>query len=427
LNYVIAKKDGSEFLVRMDRHPDQIKYESKILEDMAAFGIIPDDIIFTRHREGRYLEVLDQILKTHQRTGQVYFCDCGVHDINYRGAVSPGKMAVLHREEKYPGPCKIKQVKVFNLNDPGKDYIPEAKVGANISNRYHPPENTLDGTDNYWSSKDVGYLGTDEPELTFYWNKSIWINKVEIIYSGVPLKALTLRAGRGTVNINKGCSFYYSPRLPDETTDVFTMAPMFADQLRIKPELYMYEVKKPYFYDRHCKERNIRTLPLATRSTTIRTCYDKEGFLPDAALWFEGQADLILTSIIDDWDYGIDVRVRGIDIQPFSWLEDQAAELVIPKEDRSNRGGAIPNLFHVMLLDTSFVKFSKFISSPPAVSYLEHKSPIEVLCYIARKLGMLQGSENVGSLDELVEACDLAYLEDNRCLITCRPEEELAG
>lgn len=48
INFLFARKDGGEFLLRIDRHPQQAAFEQGIIEDLLAFGFMPDKIILQR-------------------------------------------------------------------------------------------------------------------------------------------------------------------------------------------------------------------------------------------------------------------------------------------------------------------------------------------------------------------------------------------
>ena len=413
LSYIVAKKDGSDFYVRVDRHPDQMKYEAEILKDIEAFGFEPDKIILQREREERYKEAMDHILDEHLSSGQVYYCNCSPEDIAFRGSTKGG-VRYLHREEKYPSPCDIVRVKAFSDNDPDRELISEADVWASISSRDHAPENVREDTESFWRPKDEGYLGPCKPELRFHWKTPVWISSVEIETLSYPLCGYSLVMGGTRIEIKKPNLFYYGAQLGKYIKERICFSPEFTRSLIIYPTHFVHQVKKAYFYDGHCHDRNL-SLYLGDKSTTVRT-KGSSWTLPDVAIWFDGQMDLCCTSAIDDMDHGIDVCVRGIDIEPFTLLEGEAAKLI---------GWKPPNLFHPMLVDEQKVKFSKFINSPRAVDLLSRFSKEQVLSYVARKLGILPFHKEAISLQEIVKMADIDYMEDVRTPVVCRLDKEL--
>jgi len=400
---VFSKKYGDAFYVRIDRHPQQGRYEQELLEDIQAFGFKPDKVILQRERESRYQEVVDQILEGHKDA--VYFCDCSVSDITFR-ATRGSQMEFLHREEKYPRPCNIASISLFGPENSVLDLAQEAKVAASISHRDHPPENLIDGrTDTFWTSKEVGYLGEILPEITLHWPQLKWLSEIEITYQGFPLRGLEIKTPEHSLAevSRSGSAYWWSSRKVETLRERIIFPPVFTNTLILSSFRYFFEVKKEYFYDGYCRHRNLR-LPLRDRNTTLRIKDVKAWWLPDVAIWFDGAADLCITSLIDDHDFGIELRVRGSDIEPFTLLEGAAAELL---------GWKIPNYFHTMLCDENSVKYSKFIHSPRAVELTQEFSSAQILSLLARKSGILKEPGSF-SLPDLVQACDLRHLQDVR-------------
>lgn len=404
INYIFARKYGSDFLLRLDRHPAQARYEQEILDDLKSFGFTPDKVILQREREARYNEVVQQILAEHP--DKVYFCDCSVQDITFRGAMG-ARMDFLHREEKYPSPCEITSVKIFGPEDPEVDLVSQAEVRASISNREHPVENLLDGKGStFWAPKDVGYMGEKEPSLSFRWPHPLWVSGVEITYHSLPLRSLSVRNSPNVLaRVEKPQRYYYAQHKPALLKEHISFAPSRVKQITLDNFDYFAEVKKEYYYDGFCRGRKLK-LSLSDSRTTIRIKDEEAWWLPDVAIVFNGSADLCLTSIIDDMDYGIELRVRGEDIRPFELLERQAGSLL-------GENAVIPSYFHCMLCDESLVKYSKFIHSPRAAELLEESTVDQVLSLLAYKSGMLREFE-VMPLNELVKACDMSFIRDAR-------------
>lgn len=416
LNFLVARKNGSEFFLRIDRHPDQTKYEQSIIDDLKALGFEPDKIILQRERDARYVVVMDQILKQHLSLGQVYFCDCSVQDITFRAASGKSKPIYMHREEKYPSSCNIARVRIFGPDGDENDLSKKSSVRASLSSRFNLVENILDDDlQTYWAPKDVGYLGSVAPEIIFEWKTPIWVSKLEVTFKGSPLREYEVSVpDYGSVTVSKSNAYYFASHEPDAITEIVALPPGLTKRLNFTPKRYMHQVKKEYYYDGYCRERKL-SLPLYDRSTTLRTCCD--WVIPDVAIFFDGQADLALTSMIDDLDYDIGIRVRGTDIEPFTRLEEEARKLITKKK--------IPNYFHPMLCDNTTTKFSKFIGSQRAVELLQNHSADKILTYLAKKLGILPYRDDVLSLNELVDATDFDHMEDVRDPIICRPEREL--
>lgn len=117
-----------------------------------------------------------------------------------------------------------------------------------------------------------------------------------------------------------------------------------------------FVIKREYLYDNHCRELG-KKLDLDNYRTVVRIKCSQAPML-DVAVFFDGQPDLSWTSAFDDMEMGITHRIRGLDIEPFCWLEREAARTLDYNTDT--------NTFHGIIYNGQGKKLSKWAKSPRA-------------------------------------------------------------
>lgn len=402
LNYAFAKRNGGLFYLRLDGQKvgdQRRKTGEDIIRDLEAFGLYPDKIIWQYERKELYRQKIEKVLSDPK----IYFCDCAVGDIFERTRFDETKLKTLMREEKYPGPCEIRQIKVFDANrtETRRNIVLGKPAFASTEAEGFEARWVTDASEKIWKAHEVGDLGGEKKaHLTIDLGEKIWIGSVEILWNFYPVKSYSIHLpdGRKLVSINRENKFC----VPSRTDGAYEGA--VADQLSFTPvktrfiafealETY-HEIRREYCYDGHCRDER-KKLSLRHPRTVLRVRSETP---LDVAIYFDRLSDLCFTSAIDDLEFGITHPIRGSDIEPFSQLEKAAGMLI---------GYRPNNLFHGMVVDHRQVKLSKFIESPPAVEKLKNGlSPNEVLTNLARSAGIISRKSDLLSLSDLVQAID---------------------
>jgi len=397
-NYIWAKQNKGTFFLRLDGIKltgERVSLQNYFLEDLIAFGITPDFVVKQSDRRELYRQKMVELLDRPD----VYFCDCSAADITRR-ASEGSPVRIMSRDEKYPAPSAIVQIKVFNFNKQNVlNTVPGTSISANLSTTRDPIENVLNkDPSEYWQPYDVGYFGDETPIIRIAFEEKTWVQHVTIIYKDYPWREWKVMADKQEVaRVIKPNKFCYHPVGGDfpyasDFEDSVSFAPVECEELLIIPIKYMRTVRREYCYDGFCRNRHIPYLDLDKPETVVRTiAHNLE--IPDTVLWIYSVADLALTSAIDDQEFRVTHTFRGYDIEPFTLLEAEAGKLI----------NYVPNnIMHGEILDSDYYKFSKFRNSVPAVEYLKCKTPDQILSYLANRAGLIP-SDKVLSLKRLVE------------------------
>ena len=405
LNYAFAKRNGGLFFLRLDGQKvgdERRRIGEAIIQDLEAFGMSPDQTIWQCDRKELYRQKIDEILDDPQ----VYFCDCTVGDIFERTRFDHSKLKALIREEKYPGPCEIRQIKVFDANrmETRQDVALGQKVQASTEAKGFEAQNVVDGSERSWKAYEVGALGSRHTHLTIDFGREVWIGAVEILWNFYPVKAYSIHLpdgrlckGRKLVSINRENKFCVPARIngayEGAVADQLSFTPVKTRFVKFEVNETHHEIRREYCYDGHCRDKQ-KGGDLNNARTVLRV--RSEAPL-DVAIYFNRLPDLCFTSALDDQEAGITHSIRGSDIEPFSQLEREAGKLI---------GYVANNLFHGMVIDHRRVKLSKFIESPPAVVELKDHTPGEVLTNLARSAGIIPWKSDLLNLPDLVQAID---------------------
>lgn len=399
LNYIVAKQDSGTFLLRLDGiklSPVREAYQKSLEESLRKFGLIPDQIIKQSDRRKLYQSKMTELLKQDG----VYFCDCKTFDISCRASMgSPVK--ILQRDEKYPPPSKIVQIKLLDKGN--KDLVSLSTVFATVENDQDYIENITNSNSKlFWQPFNPGYFGSVKPVVMFKFPKALWIQSVEITYKDYPWRAWSIYDGykgknKNIAKIERPSSFCYDPDHLSGFCDRISFAPVLCDSLYITPEKYMIDVRPEYVYDGYCRNRNLN-LDLDSRGTVVRGVSDNP---LDTVFWIYQVADLSFTSAIDDQEFGITHSIRGEDIRSFTFLEAQAARRI---------GYKPQNYIHGEILNTQMYKYSKFAESPAAREYLKEVDADAILSYLAYRAGLIPELKQL-TLKEIVKQSKIDWSE----------------
>lgn len=400
LNYCFARSHNGSFFLRLDgSRPSNVRREigNLIIRDLEQFGIKPDKIIWQMDRKTVYREILDSLIGDHR----IFFCDCLPGHIFERTRFTPDKLKGLVRNEKFPGACEIRRVRIFDAASPNqrKDVASGKDVKATSEAEGFAAQNVTsdEGT---WKAFERGFVGSENPRLIIDLKEQIWVSEIEIQWDQYPIQVYEIRNDRKEIlaTSHRPNKFYVEGRPwgPVETNekDRISFTPVLTRSIEIRVKQVAHQIMREYFYDGHCRELDKR-LDLNDPRTVIRVRSSGEK-VPDAAIYIKKNVNLILTSAIDDKELGITHSLRGADIFAFALLEREAARLI----DYEPR-----NIFHTLVTGPGQVKLSKFVRSPAAVSFLEISSPEEIICGLCRDAKILSTKENL-SLDELSSAID---------------------
>lgn len=359
--------------------PIRKAYQKSLEEDLIKFGLIPDFVVKQSDRRELYQSRMLELLKQDG----VYYCDCKASDINYRAAMN-SKMTVLQRNEKYPSPSKVVQIKVLDCKN--KDLVPLSEVSATVENGQDHIKNIMNSNQGkFWQPFDPGYFGKIKPVIIFNFSEPQWVQSVEVTFKNYPWRAWSIHAERDGQRINiariekwhRFCydsNSSYAPGFRDQ----ISFAPVLCDVLYVLPIQYMIDVRPEYVYDGYCRDRNLK-LDLDDRNTVVRGVSVFLDF-PDTVYWIYQVADLSFTSAIDDQEFEVTHSIRGEDIRSFTFLEQQAARRIRYEPC---------NYIHGEILNTQQYKFSKFAESPAACKYLEEVDADAILSYLAFRAGLI--------------------------------------
>lgn len=396
-NYIFAKQHNGTFFLRLDGIKltgQRISLQKYFVEDLEAFGLIPDFVVKQSDRRDLYKQRMKELL----RRDDVYFCDCSAMDITKR-ASEGSDVKIMSRDEKYPAPSAVVQIRI--LDEKKQNVIHKAKVSANLSTAHDPISHVLDSEPcRFWQPYDVGYFGTETPIIRILFEEKTFVQHVSIVFKDYPWRKWKVYADKREIAcVSKqekfcyhpaGGDFPYSPGFEDSVS----FAPVECWEILIIPSKYMRTVRREYCYDGFCRNRNLK-LDLDKPETVVRTVSALH--LPDTVLWIYSVADLALSSAIDDREFRVTHTFRGYDIEPFTLLEAEAGKLI----------NYVPNnVMHGEILDQEYYKFSKFRESRPAVEFLKNRSAEEILTQLAYEAGLIESAGPVGSLGQLVKKAE---------------------
>ena len=364
-NYIYAKRSDGTFFLRLDGvglTPARETFQRQILEDLETFGLVPDFVVKQSDRRDLYRRKVEDLISQ----GKAYFCNCSVKDIIQR-VLAGSDVVFMRRDEKYPPPMGVIQIKV--LDERGQDMTHK----ANLSASHGKIESVLNpDRSDFWQPFGIGYMRErNHIHILFHFPEPILLQSIEITYKDYPWQKWSVYAnGRQAVLVERFNKFCH-PDYPLRCSDSVSFAPIECNDLEIRPLDFMLPTQREYMYDGYCRKRGLR-LNLDDDHTVVR-CISKNKSTPDVVLWIHGIVDLSLSSAIDDKEFGVTHSIRGIDIEPFTRLEKEAARLI---------GYHPNNIFHGEVLTPGFYKYSKFIRSQPATSYLSEVFPDTLLSYL---------------------------------------------
>ena len=366
VNYTYAKQHNGIFWLRLDgQHltPEREFFQKRLVVDLEKFGLHPDFIVKQSDRKQIYINKLISLMDKND----VYYCDCKDMDIANR--INTGNIyQSIERDEKYPPHYEVRRIRVCDFG--GNEITVSAS--SNLGSKDFGIENVTQDKE-FWRAYDVGYYGKEKPIIHLEFDKT-WISSIKITWNSLPAKSYSIKTGDTLIyKAQKLDHFYYHKSgenvIYPSNTDKTAFTPILCDNINIYMEDYYKTIRKEYYYDNHCRNRKLE-LDINNAQTVVR----KKCGIQDVVLLMDRQVDLILSSAIDDQEFGTTHSIRGIDIQPFTIMEGEAASLIGYKPN---------NLFHGMINEKGY-KLSKFICSTPAVEYLNKYSVQDIL----NKVGM---------------------------------------
>ena len=387
INYCYAKQNNGRFFLRCDgQHltPQREFFQQRLIDDLELFGLHPDFIVKQSDRKQLYIDKLMSIMNNNKG---LYFCQCTAMDIANR--INKGnKYWRLDREEKYPASCEIKEIT-------GPEII---EVTANHEVKDFPAWSMME-KEGFWKAFLPGFYGSDRYPIITLKLKPQYVSSLTIKYNHLPFKHFCILAdGLKVAEIHKrNQPFYFNPKgdvKMEGTVDTVSFIPKYCHEIQIHVLKCFPEIRKEYCYDQFCRERHLQ-LNLKHPRTTIR----KPGENLDVALFFNRQADLIFSSVVDDQEFGTTHIFRGEDLLPFAEMEKEAGLLI---------GYKANNYFHSLLLNSDCYKLSKQAQSKPAIEYLDSYSAIDILNNVAKKIGLIK--ESCKDLDTLVMKAEFNHV-----------------
>lgn len=436
LNFLYARKHSGVFNLRLDGHyirGERISDRDSILEDLKIFGLEWDNLIRQEDFLGEHISSFKKLVTDNPN--RFYECDCTINDIAKRNLFpSDRKMYRLLRPEKYPRPCRLQKIEIFNTDN--INIALNQKITASNSARDCSVDILTSDKGDYslfWSNTDIGKL--DSPEKTSLFiklEKLQTICSMQLTFREYPFLdyQIYIKANdewKPVAFVSKPVEYFVEPRpavpYPIGLPERINFAPVETDSVRIEITRLPLPLDRPYHYDYNCKSMG-KKLDWADLKTVIRCHYDGETFLNyldfvtkariphkrmeiDTAAWFDGKPDLVFSSPYDDQKMGATHLIRGNDIYAFMFMEVQITRLL-------NYNPVYH--YHSMIVDKENVKYSKFIKSPSISSYLTDKiTPGKIIGYLAWKGGI------VNSFPGEVKATDLAPSFD----LTTIPKENI--
>lgn len=423
LNYLYAKKHSGKFNLRLDGHyikNQRILDRDNILKDLKTFGFEWDEEIHQADKLNEHISSFKELVKNNPNS--FYECDCTINDIARRNLFpSNQQMYRLLRPEKYPRPCKLQKIEIFDINN--VNVALNQKISASHEDRTRKADILLtDKGDysNFWSNTDIGNLSSpDMTTLTINLEKEEDVCGVQLIFREYPFLDYQVyvehaNTWKAVARVNKPVEYFVEPRpsfpYPLGLPERLNFAPVKTTSIKIEITRLPLPLDRPYHYDYHCKSLN-KKLDWNKLETVIRCHYNPETYMDfleivtnrriphkrlmvDTAAWFDGKPDLVFTSPYDDKAMGATHLIRGNDIYPFFHMEVMLTKLLDFK----------PLYFHhPMVVDPENVKYSKFINSRPISSYLDEKiTPGKVLGYLAWKGRLTDFYPGEIKLDDLI-------------------------
>lgn len=402
LNYLYAKRHDGLFKLRLDGmdtlgpHADYLR---NIPEDLMTFGLHPDEILRACDRIDVYKEEAYGLID-HPRS---YDCDCTVQDLLHRARKSPTDFYHLYRPEKYPPYCQICQIQVFGVEN-DLNLAAGCEVVANREAEGHPVSQLTARAAKgnlWWEPYDVGCLEQEDPKIDIDLGTEQVVRAVQIVWKDRPALEYAVHVDNTiAAAVCKSDSHFVEykaghPFLPLQS-DVINFAPRKTRHVGIEIFKCAHPVDVPYFYDFHCRDRNKKLDP-DHRDTVLRLRAEKHFSEYDVAYWYGKMPNLVLTSVLDDYELDVTHCIRGRDIAPWIALEGQVA-LALDTPARDQR-------IHGMIKDKQGYKYSKWRKSTPVRDYLKQGITADaILIYLAEKAGLIE--EKVSTLQELVDAYD---------------------
>lgn len=385
LNYVCAKKHNGRVFLRLDapyKTGPVIRFEREIEETLRLFRLIPDFVIKQSDRRGIYRKQLENILSPPD----VYFCQCNNQDITkrfYNGA----KGYIIDRHDKYPQLCSIKQIKIY---DDRIDITKEAQFTASIIAPGGFEIDNVVSDKGIWKPFNPWYYGNVRPSITLKWRQQVCIDAVQILWLRYPAKTIQIFVDDKQVAESTLKNDYWDEHLNIKSTISFKETT--GRKLTIIPIEFLKIIQKEYAYDNYCRDKKLK-LQLNNSNTFVRKRCDN---FVDVLLWNgeERKVDLAFRSAIDDKEFGVTYKIRGIDINVFMELEKRCAELIDHKYE---------NIKHGLILHPNMYKYAKSTGARDIRYYIEKGlTPDEVLSILAWKTGLIR-EKKVLTLRELIE------------------------
>lgn len=437
LNYLYAKKLGGRFKLRLDGHlirGSRIQDRDAILKDLDIFGLHYDEVIHQADRLSEHNDAFKRLVADQPE--KFYFCDCSINDIAARNIFQPYTMTRLQRPEKYPRPCRLQRISVFDCEN--NDVALGKPIFASSEARDRKAEILTSGNGSYhdyWCNTDIGNShATDANFLVIDLKEKTWVYAFELEFREYPFLDYQIYLEQNdewqaVARVNKPAEHFVEPRpsvpYPVGWKERLNFAPVYTSRVKIDITRLPLPLDRPYHYDFHCKHLN-KKLDWADLKTVVRCHYDptvvqrgldfisrervpRKEFKIDTAAWFDGKTDLVFSSPYDDKKMNCTHVIRGNDIYPFYIMEVMLAKIL----DYNPL-----YYYHPMIVDSHGVKYSKFIKSPSISSYLSGKiKPGMILGYIAWKTGLVEDYPGDVLLDDLVKVFSLRNLPREDILI----------
>lgn len=424
LNWLYARKHGGKFNLRLDGHwirGQRIIDRDSILRDLKLFGFEWDEEIHQADKLQEHIEAFKNLVNANK--DHFYECDCTINDIARRNLFPPQReMYRLTRSEKYPRPCRLQKIEIFDINN--ENVALNKVIRASHESKENPASilTTNQGDySNFYCNTDIGNLKSPEmTSLTIDLGKEENVCSLQLTFREYPFldyQVYVLHENKWQVvaRVNKPVEYFIEPRTafpyPLGLPERINFAPILTTAVRIDVTRLPLPLDRPYHYDYHCKDLK-KSLDWNDLKTVIRCRYQDvyqnylefitEKRIPDritkidSAAWFDGKPDLVFTSPYDDRAMGATHLIRGSDIYPFMFMEIQLAKLLNYKPVYH---------YHPMIVNRNSVKYSKFIKSPSISSY--GIAPGKIIGFLAWKGNLISDYPGEVKLEDLLPHFDL--------------------
>lgn len=426
LNFLYARKHQGRFNVRIDGHlikGQRILDRESILNDLRTFGLEWDELILQSDRLQEHKDAFRDLVASNPES--FYECDCTINDIAQRNLFSRKDMYLLTRNEKYPRPCSLIRLELFDAH--GKEIAKNQKISASSSSVDTSPDVLLTDQGDYskfWKNIDIGHMQSPEKTaLEIELDEAHSISSVQFTFRDYPFLDYQVYVWQDgwkcVARVNKPVEFFVEPRpsVPYliNYPERINFAPVLTNKVKIVITRLPLPLDRPYHYDYHCKALN-KKLDWTDKKTVVRAHFRPQtirGYLNfvteeripdkvvriDTAAWFDGKPDLVFSSPYDDKKMGATHLIRGSDIYPFFFMESMLTSLLDYR----------PKLFfHSMVVDKSSLKYSKFVKSTPLSQYLSPViTPGKIIGYLAWKGGIVPEYPGEVELSDLLASFNL--------------------